>query len=378
MPGQAAPSHFSRSQAISALTQWFAASQRILPWRSEPTLYRVWVSEIMLQQTQVVTVLPFFERFTARFPTVEALAAASEGEVVEAWAGLGYYSRARNLHRGARQIVAGGFPQTRDGWIDVPGVGPYTAGAITSIALGHPEPILDGNVERVLARVLALSRSSPRAGGAAEFKKRLWKWSTWLVRRAHRLEISPSQFNQAMMELGARVCTFRNPQCEACPIAKSCAARAVGTPEDFPGRKPPKEWIRVEELRHAWIGAKGGEPDSCPGERWLLRRQRSGEWRAGLWDLPLAAPPVGAAVCVGEVQTRHVVTRHRIERTTRIWLLRTDALSDVPAASGQEESELSWVDFEGRPVGASSALVKTWQAVRRMRESTPRSDGSDL
>ena len=148
---------------------WFERQQRVLPWRDQPTLYRVWVSEIMLQQTQVITVVPYFERFIAKFPDVHALARATEAEVTAQWAGLGYYSRARNLRKGAIAIEAEGrFPATRAEWLEIPGVGDYTAGAILSIAQNLPEPILDGNVERVLSRVRRVSR----ARGDAAFKSR--------------------------------------------------------------------------------------------------------------------------------------------------------------------------------------------------------------
>jgi A/G-specific adenine glycosylase len=350
----------SRAAAILTLDRWFALRSRVLPWRSEPTLYRVWVSEIMLQQTQVVTVLPYFERFMQRFPTVEALASASEAEVVEAWAGLGYYSRARNLHRGAKQVVASGFPKTREGWIEIPGVGPYTAGAITSIALGHAEPILDGNVERVLARVLALSR----AGGDARFKARLWKWSGLLVRRAARLEVSPSRFNQALMELGALVCTFRNPKCGECPVQDVCAAKRLDGAERFPGKKPAKEWVRVEEVRHAWIARDDGGREVI-----LLRRQAPGEWRAGLWDLVLEAPAVGKAALIGEIATRHVVTRHKIERTTKIWNVSEMSAPPRPKKAGEE---FAWTSFQSPELAGSASFQKTWKSLREFRNGSPR------
>ena len=330
----------------------------MLPWRSEPTLYRVWVSEIMLQQTQVVTMLPYFERFMQRFPTVESLASADESEVVAAWAGLGYYSRARNLHRAAKMIFRSGFPRSREGWIEVPGVGPYTAGAITSIALGIAEPILDGNVERVLSRVLAVSRLN----GDSLFKARLWRWSGLLVRRANRRKISPSQFNQALMELGALVCNFRNPKCDECPVRKVCAARRLGAIDQFPGKKPPKEWIRVEEVRHAWISK-----DERGFATILVRKQAPGEWRAGLWDLPEEPPSAGKAVFLGEVQTKHVVTRHKIERLTKIWNV---AKQQVP--SGFKGQELSWTSFEQPEIAGSGAFQKTWKALREFTTENPR------
>jgi len=338
------------NNSLLSLDRWFQRQKRVLPWRSEPTLYRVWVSEIMLQQTQVVTVLPYFERFMNRFPTVESLAQASESAVVEAWAGLGYYSRARNLHRGAKQIVERGFPQSREGWIEIPGVGPYTAGAITSIALGLVEPILDGNVERVLSRSLGWSRTV----GDTRFKTRLWKWSGLVVRRAHALGVSPSSLNQALMELGALVCTFRNPRCGDCPVSSTCVALAQGKAEAFPGKKAAKEWIRIEEVRHAWVFEDGS------GKRMILaRRQRSGEWRAGLWDFPAEKPGVGHAREIGEVRTRHVVTRHKIERLTQIWRVRSMEVPQ-PHPSGDE---WEWTELASPSLAGSSSFQKTWKAV---------------
>ncbi len=336
------------TSAVLALAQWFERQKRVLPWRSEPTLYRVWVSEIMLQQTQVVTVRPFFERFMERFPTVEALAGAGEDAVVEAWAGLGYYSRARNLHRGARAIVeAGGFPQTREAWLEVPGVGPYTAGAIASIALGKPEPILDGNVERVLSRVLMLGRG-PR------FKLRLWRWAGLLVRLAHRSGASPSVFNQALMELGALVCSPKSPDCASCPVATHCMARQNGVQEQYPPKKPPKQWIALEEQRHVWL--------DTATRRWLIEKQPQGRWRAGLWDFLEEAPGAGMARRLGEVVTRHVVTRHKITRTTQIWALSRSACADALGAHAQSESR-RWVDSNDLGVAGSSAYKRTSQAV---------------
>ncbi|NDD92231.1 A/G-specific adenine glycosylase [bacterium] len=352
-------SKFQRSRdAILTLARWFSERSRVLPWRSEPTLYRVWVSEIMLQQTQVVTVLPFFERFMQRFPSVEALASADESAVLEAWAGLGYYSRARNLHRGAKQVVASGFPQTREAWLGIPGVGPYTAGAIASIALQQPEPILDGNVERVLARVLMVTR----ADGDSAFKARLWKWSGLLVRKANQDGVSPSVFNQALMELGALVCTFRNPRCLECPIRDVCEARKRRVVEIYPGKKPPKKWIHVNEIRHAWIAR---EKDGF--ERILLRKQAEGEWRAGLWDFPAESPSHKNVTLLGEVHTKHVVTRHKIDRVTKIW-----SVSENGLLPNKQSGQFSWTDFLEPSLPGSSAFQKTWKAVLRFSSGSPR------
>jgi len=302
----------------------------------------------MLQQTQVVTVLPYFDRFMRRFPSLEVLAAASETDVVEAWAGLGYYSRARNLHRAARRILdRGAFPQTREEWIEIPGVGPYTAGAIVSIALGKAEPILDGNVERVLSRVLCLPR---RELGDARYKNRLWRWSGHLVRRGARLGVSPSVFNQALMELGALTCTPKSPRCGECPLGGErgvCTAFRLGRSAEFPQKKAPKAWLRVEEQKHAWIRMDSSE--------WLLERKGQGSWRAGLWDFLDHAPPAGKAKLLGEVNTRHVVTRHRIERMTRVWAVKPEISLQVKS----QEDGYKWSSLQDDSVAGSSAFVKT-------------------
>ncbi|MBS1961526.1 MAG: A/G-specific adenine glycosylase [Bdellovibrionales bacterium] len=303
-------------RALRGLVDWFGRKQRVLPWREEPTLYRVWISEIMLQQTQVATVLPYFERFMATFPTVGALARADEDAVMKAWAGLGYYSRARNLHAGAKAIVARGregFPRTKEGWLEIPGVGPYTAGAITSIALGLPEPIVDGNVERVFARLRMLERSGSAGGGKnsgeAAYKAALWELSRSAVERAHADGLSPSDLNQAWMELGATVCTPKNPTCKVCPIRRECAAFAAERVSDFPGKKKRAKTVEVTEERVALVDARAGKV--------YVERIAAGEWRAGMWDFP-KVPPAGFRAArggdLGQIETNHVVTHHKITR----------------------------------------------------------------
>jgi A/G-specific adenine glycosylase len=216
-----------------ALLDWYDRHARSLPWRTPPGAgvaaapYRVWLSEIMLQQTTVAAVGPFFERFLALWPTVEALAAAPREDVLRAWAGLGYYSRARNLHAAAGAVVAqGGFPADETALRALPGIGPYTAAAVASIAFGLPANVVDGNVERVMARLHAVETALPEARPA-------------LAALAARYVTSdrPGDWAQALMDLGATVCTPRSPGCERCPIAFACLAQAGGTPEAYPRRK---------------------------------------------------------------------------------------------------------------------------------------------
>lgn len=356
-------------KVFEAFANWFGLTHRILPWRDEPTLYRVWISEIMLQQTQVATVVPYFERFVARFPSVEALAAAPESDVVHAWAGLGYYSRARNLHKGAQKIVAAGGIQnfkSREAWLEVPGVGPYTAGAITSIALGAPEAILDGNVERVLARVLQLDRA---ALGDATYKAQLWEASGRWVAQAYDWGVSPRVFNQALMELGATICNPRAPRCGLCPLAPICGASRTEHPARLPTRKAPKKWIEIQEARDCWMDSRG---------RVLVEQAATGQWRAGLWDLPesreqspegararagqsISKPP-GKWERAGEVVTRHVVTRHKITRKTTLWRPSSKKLgaAQPPALAN---AQIRWVDPKTPEVGVGSAFNKTLQAL---------------
>jgi A/G-specific adenine glycosylase len=205
------------------LLHWYRSHRRSLPWRNNTTPYRIWISEIMLQQTQTATVLSYYERFLQRFPDVQSLAQASESEVLNAWSGLGYYSRARNLRRAAKQIVSvdGSFPRDFIDVLHLPGIGRYTAGAICSIAFNQPYPVVDGNVRRVLTRLMGIQQHVP--------ERYFWDlMSTWISRRA------PSSFNQAMMELGALICMPLQPKCPQCPVRAFCHAQRLGIEERIP------------------------------------------------------------------------------------------------------------------------------------------------
>jgi A/G-specific adenine glycosylase len=252
------------------LLGWYAAARRDLPWRRTRDPYAIWVSEIMLQQTRVDTVMPYFERFMARFPTPLALAEAPEDEVLAAWSGLGYYRRARMLHAGARAVAAQAtMPSTRDTLLELPGIGRYTAGAIASIAFEEPVGLVDGNVARVLARVFLLEDDMRRAG-----MKRAEELAETLVPKN-----APGDWNQALMELGATVCVPRSPSCGRCPIAASCRALAMGRVHELPvmGEKAKPKPVRVQALV---ARTKDG--------RVLLARRRAGGLFAGLWEPPLA------------------------------------------------------------------------------------------
>jgi A/G-specific adenine glycosylase len=228
-----------------ALIRWYRRNRRDLPWRRTNDPYAIWISEVMLQQTTVPTIAPRWQRFLHRFPTVGALAQAPEREVLAAWAGLGYYARARNLCRAAKRIVsAGAFPRTAVEWRALPGVGPYTAAAIASICFGEPAAVVDGNVARVLSRLEAL-RLDPRSPTGS---RRLRSAAQALLDHG-----APGEFNQALMELGATVCTPRAPRCDACPFRRSCKAHLLGTPEAFPTarrRKAPRPIHLVAGVAH--------------------------------------------------------------------------------------------------------------------------------
>jgi A/G-specific adenine glycosylase len=292
----------------------------------------------MLQQTQVATVVPYFERFLARFPSVEELARSSEDDVLRLWAGLGYYSRARHLHRAAREIVSlGRFPETRAEWEAVSGVGPYTAGAILSISADRAEAILDGNVERVVSRLRRVTRKTDSL-----YKARLWRLSKVFVTRAAQAGVRPSVLNQALMELGATICVPRNPRCEACPLSDLCRARSQGDAPAFPPAKRPKEWIEVREQVHCWLGTGG---TVC------LRKRVSGEWREGLWDFMDRPPNSGRNL--GSVETHYVVTRHRVRRETQIWRVKREPAL-LRAAEGSDE--IQWVSAHAPEVAVGAPL----------------------
>ena len=263
-----------RPRALRALRArllaWYHAHRRDLPWRRTRDPYAIWVSEAMLQQTRVETVVPYYERFLGRFPDVGALARADLDEVLGLWTGLGYYSRARNLHRAAREVVerhAGCLPDDARALRELPGVGRYTAGAVASIAFDRPEPIVDGNVARVLARLLGIREDVDTASCRA----RLWREAAALAQGPE-----PGALNQALMELGATVCTPRGPRCGSCPVARRCAARSSGDPEALP-RKARRMRVRPVRAVAGLVLRRGLALAVQRPERGLL---------AGLWELP--------------------------------------------------------------------------------------------
>ena len=265
------PSDFS----LRVLDWFHRHGRKELPWQQDPTPYRVWISEIMLQQTQVAMVIPYYERFMERFPTVTALAGADEDEVLRYWSGLGYYARVRNLHEAARQIVSnhhGRFPRDFREVVALPGIGRSTAGAILSLSLGQRHAILDGNVKRVLARHFAVEGWP----GQSRVSKQLWKLSEQLTPRD-----AIGQYNQAMMDLGATLCRRRRPDCPACPLASSCTAHAQGTEERYPSPRPTRK-LPQREVQMLLIR----DPE---GAILLEKRPPAGIW-GGLWSFPELTP----------------------------------------------------------------------------------------
>jgi A/G-specific adenine glycosylase len=255
------------------LVQWFQANARSLPWRTEDRdPYRTLVSALMLQQTQVDRVVPRYEAFLDRFPTLGVLAAAQQDEVLEAWSGLGYYRRARLLHALSREIAdgPGELPGTAAELEKLPGIGPYTAAAVASLVYGEAAPVLDGNVARVGSRVLVLSDDPRRAAG----KRRVLEWVLRLMDDA-----PPGPVNEALMELGASVCTPTDPRCRACPFEETCGARSEGRPEAYPPVRKTRDAVELEWL-FAIVEDHAGS--------WLLKSVESGPILRGLW-----LPPFG-------------------------------------------------------------------------------------
>ena len=309
------------------LLEWYARGHRDLPWRRTTDPYRIWVSEIMLQQTRARAVIPYYQRFLERFPDVAALAAAREEEVLALWSGLGYYSRARNLRRAALEIAAAGsFPRDYERIRDLPGIGDYTAAAVASIAFGLPHAVVDGNVLRVVARVTGDASDI----GAAATRERFHA-----VAREWLAACDPGRFNQALMELGATVCLPRNPLCLTCPLSGHCAARAAGKQSQLPVKLRRTAAVRIEgELLVV----------ERRGRVLLAQRDAAASRMAGFWELPAAEDLPGAARGARLGEIRHTITYHhytlsvrRAEVKGRVggrlrWFAR-DELSGIPLST---------------------------------------------
>lgn len=281
------------SRFVDSLVDWYRRDRRELPWRGTNDPYRILVSEVMLQQTRAQTVIPYYARFLERFPDAKALADAREAEVLACWSGLGYYSRARNLQKAARAIVAAGrFPSDYDAIRELPGVGPYTAAAVASIAFNAPHAVVDGNVLRVIARLNDDGADIASLKTRARFQQMA---DAWLDPR------HPGQFNQAMMELGATVCLPRTPRCPACPVAQFCEGRKAGRQHELPV-KQSKAAPRHIQIQVAIIEKKGAIL--------LRRRPASASLMAGFWELPAPddLPSWRPRETLGSF--RHTITHH--------------------------------------------------------------------
>ena len=316
------------SEFAGRVVRWQQSHGRAgLPWQGSRDPYRVWLSEIMLQQTQVSVVLGYYARFLDSFPDVESLAEASDDEVMSLWSGLGYYSRARNLHRCAQQVVAshgGRFPTSAALLVTLPGIGRSTAAAIASFCFGERVAILDGNVKRVLARVLGFDKDLARAAGARE----LWDHADALLPPPGCEEQMPA-YSQGLMDLGATLCLPRKPQCLLCPVTQACTARRQGRPEDYP--------VKSRKLKRSSQSLWLLHAQSSDGSVWLQKRPASGIW-AGLYCLPVfasrdelaaALPPKARSGLRDDPAFLHVLTHkdlylHPVGAQLRNAALRTD------------------------------------------------------
>jgi A/G-specific adenine glycosylase len=355
------------------LLAWYDRHRRDLPWRvrpgsppdARPPAYHVLLSELMLQQTQVATVVAYFNRFTARWPTIADLAAADEQEVLRLWQGLGYYNRARNLLKAARAVVndrAGRVPDTLDGLQSLPGVGRYTAGAIASIAHGVKAPILDGNVARVVARLDAI-REDVKSKPVVD---RLWQRAEELVPASR-----PGDFNQALMELGATVCTPRSPKCLLCPVADFCRARELGLQEKIP---PPREAKETPQERRITVLLRDASDAAAP--RYLIeQRPPDGRW-ASMWqfvtlvddDKPVTATKLARRLGTKLSKLRELgVVEHQL--THRRYTIRAHAadLAGPPPPAG--DAPRAWVtadELDRYPL--PKPHLRIWHLATRMTE----------
>ena len=327
------------------LLAWYDRHRRALPWRAlageRPDPYRVWASEIMLQQTTVTAVKPYYERFMARFPTVKALAEAPSEEVMQAWAGLGYYSRARNLHACAKAVMEGHrgrFPDTEEGLRALPGIGAYTAGAVAAIAFDRPAAAVDGNVERVMTRLFAIADELP--GARPLVRERVL---------ALLPQTRPGDFAQALMDLGATICTPRNPACGLCPWREPCRARIAGTQESFPRKAPKKAGVTRYGAAFVLTRQDGAillRTRPAKGLLGGMAEVPTSEWRAD-YELGGAAQDAPLPLRWAQVAepVRHVFTHFPLELT----VFSGSVPAHIPAPAGMRFTPLSKLSGEPLP-----------------------------
>lgn len=315
------------------LLTWYDAHRRRMPWREKTSPYRTWISEIMLQQTQVATVIPYFHRFVKTFPDIRSLARANEEKVLRHWAGLGYYSRARNLRRAAIEMCdrfAGRIPETLEDLKSLPGIGPYTAAAISSIAYGHPHELVDGNVSRVFARLFA-ERGNVKA---LSVDKRMWKHAAGLIHR-HR----PGDWNQAVMELGALICLPLpdSPRCGECPIKKHCLAKRANIQEKLPHMP-----IQRKPIHLSWTSLDIRKD----GKRLLWKRDDNERFLRGHWGLPETRHLKNILASNHLRTVKHSITHHRISLEIR----------SAPPPTGTLPPQARWVTERTLPRYLVSSL----------------------
>lgn len=325
------------------LIEWFEIHRRDLPWRRRRDPYAVWLSEVMLQQTQVVTVIPYFNRFMEQFPTIRDLAAAPLDQVLSLWSGLGYYARARNLHRAARVMDESGIPTCAIELKKLPGLGPYTAAAIASFAFGEAVPVLDGNVARVLCRIEGLEL--PDDQNLPQLKS---------LSQVFLDRIRPDKFNEAMMELGALICVPGKPKCDACPVSKLCTALAHGDQDRLP---LPRVRPEKKPLRIACAVVKDDED-----RIFMVRRAEKGLF-GGLWELPNVEIAIGQSpeksmenqgVIIDCSEALGRVKRVLTHRILTIELWRGTFISGFPMSNGRFVSSSEWPSL-----GLSTAMKKS-------------------
>lgn len=343
-------------QAVRRLSQWYLKNARDLPWRSrsfqspqqnQQSPYYIWLSEVMLQQTQVTTVIPYYEKFLKYFPTVQDLAQAPESQVLKLWAGLGYYSRAKRLHEGAKVLTSyfknhpqQPFPTRASQWLEIPGVGPYTAGAIASIGFEERVAAVDGNVIRVLSRLFALKKLSPQY-------QEIWSLAQSMVALK---EAKPSVLNQAFMELGATVCKPKNPQCHLCPWNEICLGKK--NHELYPPKKKRKAKVLVQEKRIMLVSFQKEIKIA------LVKNSANSKWRKGLYDFPEVFPKIVSkktqAKWVMDHLEKYTVTHHQVERTVKFFASREPVAQDA-------HSNVEWFSVKHLPALPAPTL-RTIQA----------------
>ncbi len=328
-----------------ALLEWFQKIQRPLPWRVNYKPYEVWISEIMLQQTQVKTALPYFDRWMTALPTIQAVAAAPEEQVLKLWEGLGYYSRARNLKKAAQQIVDvhdGEFPSNYEAILALPGIGRYTAGAISSIAFNKNESLVDGNVIRVLSR-LFLYRKNTRLPAA---QRKMWEWAEQILPKGQ-----ARYFNQAMMELGALVCSPKSPECDTCPLSAKCLAFKKGETESIPDRGPKKTLKNITVA----LGVIRKR------DKVFIQKRPSAGLMAGLWEFP------GGKVENGEVKKKAL--QREVEEELGIQIKNIRLLKKIKHAYTSYKVDLHCfsADYDSGQITLNSAVDGKWVTVSELK-----------